>query len=89
MGGIILRHYIRFSNLFMSPFTFTACAVITDDSQNVTKCKLKPHFQDRGEILFGLHYLPTAQRLSFSMVKINNIKQEKNKEEDTLSKSTK
>ena len=42
--------------------------------------------QDFGEILFGLSYLPTAQRLSFSMIKINNIKQEKAKEEETLSK---
>ena len=47
----------------------------------------KLHFQDCGEILFGLSYLPTAQRLSFSMIKINNIKHDKNKEEEPLSKS--
>lgn len=32
--------------------------------------------------MFGLSYLPTAQRLSFSLVKVNGIKVEKNSEED-------
>eukprot|EP00092_Neocalanus_flemingeri_P010742 GFUD01011571.1.p1 GENE.GFUD01011571.1~~GFUD01011571.1.p1 ORF type:complete len:482 (-),score=142.60 GFUD01011571.1:172-1617(-) len=40
--------------------------------------------KDCGELLFGLSYLPTAQRLSFSLVKIKNIKQEKNKEDENL-----
>jgi hypothetical protein len=30
--------------------------------------------QECGEILFGLTYLPTAQRLSFSIVKATNLK---------------
>jgi len=37
-----------------------------------------------GELLFGLSYLPTAQRLSFTLIKINNIKETKTNEEDTL-----
>ena len=32
--------------------------------------------------MFGLSYLPTAQRLSFSLVKVNGIKVEKNNEEN-------
>eukprot|EP00092_Neocalanus_flemingeri_P098151 GFUD01125160.1.p1 GENE.GFUD01125160.1~~GFUD01125160.1.p1 ORF type:complete len:477 (-),score=153.45 GFUD01125160.1:207-1637(-) len=45
---------------------------------------IKETKKDCGEILFGLSYLPTAQRLSFSLIKINNIKQEKKAEEETL-----
>jgi len=37
-----------------------------------------------GELLFGLSYLPTAQRLSFSLIKVNNIKVEKIKEEESI-----
>ena len=37
--------------------------------------------QECGEILFGLSYLPTAQRLSFSLVKVTGIKAEKSVEE--------
>ena len=37
--------------------------------------------QDVGELLFGLSYLPTAQRLSFSLVKVNAIKVDKSFEE--------
>jgi len=33
--------------------------------------------------LFGLSYLPTAQRLSFSLIKINTIKLAENKEQET------
>jgi hypothetical protein len=40
-----------------------------------------------GELLFGLSYLPTAQRLSFSLIKITNIKGEKEKEEEIISKN--
>ena len=43
--------------------------------------------QLHGELLFGLSYLPTAQRLSFSLIKVNNIKVEKIKEEESISKS--
>ena len=39
------------------------------------------HWQECGEILFGLSYLPTAQRLSFSLVKVTGIKAEKSVEE--------
>lgn len=31
-------------------------------------------FQENGEILFGLSYLPTAERLSFSLTKAHNLK---------------
>ena len=31
-------------------------------------------FQECGELLLGLTYLPTAQRLSFSIVKATNLK---------------
>ena len=31
-------------------------------------------FQEFGEILFGMSYLPTAQRLSFSIMKAANLK---------------
>jgi len=37
-----------------------------------------------GELLFGLSYLPTAQRLSFSLIKVNNIKAEKIKDEESI-----
>jgi len=37
--------------------------------------------KDVGELLFGLSYLPTAQRLSFSIVKVNAIKVDKRFEE--------
>jgi len=37
-----------------------------------------------GDLLLGLSYLPTAQRLSFSLVKVNHIKQELSKQEETL-----
>ena len=37
--------------------------------------------KDVGELLFGLSYLPTAQRLSFSLVKVNSIKIEKGSDE--------
>ncbi|UYV80366.1 hypothetical protein LAZ67_18002702 [Cordylochernes scorpioides] len=30
--------------------------------------------QERGELLFGMSYLPTAERLTFSIVKANNLK---------------
>lgn len=45
-------------------------------------CPLVFDKKDCGEILFGLSYLPTAQRLSFSLVKVNGIKVEKNNEEN-------
>ena len=31
-------------------------------------------FQEFGEIMFGLSYLPTAQRVSFSILKATNLK---------------
>lgn len=41
--------------------------------------------KDCGEILFGLSYLPTAQRLSFSIVKATNLKHKDDKNEgDTI-----
>ena len=42
--------------------------------------------QDCGEMLFGVSYLPTAQRLSFSLIKLTNIKVESVQEEESLSK---
>lgn len=32
--------------------------------------------QDLGEVLFGLSYLPTAQRLSVSVIKAQNLRYE-------------
>jgi len=37
-----------------------------------------------GELLLGLSYLPTAQRLSFSLIKVNNIKLEKFTDEESI-----
>ena len=31
-------------------------------------------FQEFGEVMFGLSYLPTAQRVSFSILKAANLK---------------
>jgi hypothetical protein len=31
-------------------------------------------FQEAGELLFGVSYLPTAQRLSISVIKAGNLK---------------
>ena len=54
---------------------------VDDPVKFSSHCPLLHTKRDCGEILFGLSYLPTAQRLSFSLVKINNIKVEKNNEE--------
>ena len=54
---------------------------VDDPVKFSSHCPLLHSKRDCGEILFGLSYLPTAQRLSFSLVKINNIKVEKNNEE--------
>jgi len=44
---------------------------------------LNPPKKEFGDIQFGMSYLPTAQRLSFSIVKVNNLKYEKeDKNED-------
>lgn len=45
-----------------------------------------PAKKDVGEILFGLSYLPTAQRLSFTITKVTHIKVEKEEknEDDTI-----
>lgn len=51
--------------------------VIEDPVKFSSVCPLIQTKKESGEILFGLSYLPTAQRLSFSIVKINNIKLEK------------
>jgi len=45
---------------------------------------IKQRKKDCGEILFGLSYLPTAQRLSFSLIKISNIKLDTIDKEEAL-----
>merc|ERR1719410_36701 len=55
---------------------------VEDPVKFSSHCPLVFDKKDCGEILFGLSYLPTAQRLSFSLVKVNGIKVEKNSEED-------
>jgi hypothetical protein len=45
---------------------------------------IKQRKKDSGEILFGLSYLPTAQRLSFSLIKVTNIRVESGKQEEDL-----
>ena len=60
--------------------------VVEDPVKFSSVCALMQTKKESGEILFGLSYLPTAQRLSFSIVKINNIKVEKKIGDETLSK---
>jgi len=55
---------------------------VEDPVKFSSHCPLVFDKKDCGEILFGLSYLPTAQRLSFSLVKVNGIKVEKNNEEN-------
>jgi len=54
---------------------------VEDPVKFSSHCPLTPSKKDCGELLFGLSYLPTAQRLSFSLVKITNIKVDKNTDE--------
>ena len=61
--------------------------VVEDPVKFSSVCALLQTKKETGEILFGLSYLPTAQRLSFSIVKINNIKMEKKFGDESLSKS--
>ena len=60
--------------------------VVEDPVKFSSVCPLTQTRKEAGEILFGLSYLPTAQRLSFSIVKINSIKVDKKNGEETLSK---
>ena len=60
--------------------------VVEDPVKFSSVCPLTQTRREAGEILFGLSYLPTAQRLSFSVVKINSIKVDKKIGEETLSK---
>ena len=60
--------------------------VVEDPVKFSSVCPLTQTRREAGEILFGLSYLPTAQRLSFSVVKINGIKVDKKIGEETLSK---
>ena len=60
--------------------------VLEDPVKFSSVCPLTQTRREAGEILFGLSYLPTAQRLSFSIVKINSIKVDKKNGEETLSK---
>ena len=60
--------------------------MVEDPVKFSSVCALMQTKKESGEILFGLSYLPTAQRLSFSIVKINNIKVEKKIGDETLSK---
>eukprot|EP00090_Calanus_glacialis_P010852 TRINITY_DN19311_c0_g1_i1.p1 TRINITY_DN19311_c0_g1~~TRINITY_DN19311_c0_g1_i1.p1 ORF type:complete len:476 (+),score=146.04 TRINITY_DN19311_c0_g1_i1:93-1520(+) len=45
---------------------------------------IKQTKKECGDILFGLSYLPTAQRLSFSLIKMTNIKMQNIKEGETI-----
>jgi len=58
--------------------------VVEDPVKFSSVCPLIQTKKESGDILFGLSYLPTAQRLSFSIVKINNIKVEKKIGDETL-----
>jgi len=50
--------------------------LVEDPVKFSTSQIIKQRKKDCGEILFGLSYLPTAQRLSFSLIKLTNIKVE-------------
>ena len=54
---------------------------VEDPVKFSSHCPLTQSKKDCGELLFGLSYLPTAQRLSFSLVKITSIKVDKNSDE--------
>jgi len=54
---------------------------VEDPVKFSSHCPLVQTKRECGEILFGLSYLPTAQRLSFSLVKVTGIKAEKSVEE--------
>merc|ERR1739844_247950 len=58
--------------------------VVEDPVKFSSVCPLTQTRREAGEILFGLSYLPTAQRLSFSIVKKNSIKVDKKIGEETL-----
>ena len=46
----------------------------TEDCKHTADASL---FQDFGSITFGLSYLPTSQRLAFSIVKASNLRYER------------
>jgi len=58
--------------------------MVEDPVKFSTSQIIKQRKKDCGELLFGLSYLPTAQRLSFSLIKLTNIKVESAKEEESL-----
>ncbi|XP_077493034.1 synaptotagmin-1-like [Amblyomma americanum] len=47
--------------------------LVEDPSDHMLELELKEPKQYKGEILFGLSYLPTAERLTFSIMKASNL----------------
>lgn len=47
--------------------------LVEDPSDHMLELELKEPKQYNGEILFGLSYLPTAERLTFSIMKASNL----------------
>lgn len=47
--------------------------LVEDPSEHMLELELKEPKQYKGEILFGLSYLPTAERLTFTIMKASNL----------------
>jgi len=63
--------------------------LVEDPEKFLSTQILIPPKRDIGEILFGMSYLPTAQRLSFTVTKISNLKIEnKDKNENNEDNTT-
>jgi len=60
--------------------------LVTDPDKFSSTQFINPPKKDCGDIQFGLSYLPTAQRLSFSIVKATHLKHDKDdkNEDDTI-----